>query len=59
MRKIAHIDMDAFYVSVEIRDNPKLKGKPVAVGGKSDRRGVLSTCNHEARKFGVSSAMPT
>lgn len=51
--------MDAFYVSVEIRDNPTLKGKPVAVGGSSDRRGVLSTCNYIARKFGVSSAMPT
>ncbi|MCY7296175.1 DNA polymerase IV [Alteromonas sp. a30] len=59
MRKIVHIDMDAFFVSVEIRDNPKLAGKPVAVGGKSDRRGVLSTCNYLARRFGVSSAMPT
>lgn len=46
-------------VSVEIRDNPTLQGKPVAVGGASDRRGVLSTCNYIARKFGVSSAMPT
>ena len=59
MQKIAHIDMDAFYVSVEIRDNPELANKPVAVGGKSDRRGVLSTCNYIARQYGVSSAMPT
>ena len=58
-RKIAHIDMDAFYVSIEIRDNPKLASKPVAVGGSSDRRGVLSTCNYIARKYGVHSAMPT
>ena len=51
--------MDAFYVSAEIRDNPKLRGKPVAVGGHSTRRGVLSTCNYIARQFGVRSAMPT
>jgi DNA polymerase-4 len=51
--------MDAFYVSVEIRDNPALANKPVAVGGKSERRGVLSTCNYIARKYGLSSAMPT
>ncbi|QTH63489.1 DNA polymerase IV [Psychrosphaera ytuae] len=58
-RKIIHVDMDAFFVSVEIRDNPALANKPVAVGGRSERRGVLSTCNYIARQFGVSSAMPT
>lgn len=57
--KIAHIDMDAYYVSIEVRDNPKLANHPVAVGGKSSRRGVLSTCNYIARQYGVSSAMPT
>src|SRR3954447_11946244 len=51
--------MDAFYASIEIRDQPALKGKPVGVGGARDRRGVLTTCNYEARKFGVHSAMPT
>jgi DNA polymerase-4 len=58
-RKIIHIDMDAFYVSVEIRDKPELVNLPVAVGGSSKRRGVLSTCNYIAREFGVRSAMPT
>ena len=57
--KIVHVDMDAFYVSVEIRDNPKLKNQPVAVGGQSDRRGVIATCNYKARQFGVHSAMAT
>jgi DNA polymerase-4 len=51
--------MDAFFVSVEIRDNPALADKPVAVGGKSTERGVLSTCNYIARQFGIHSAMPT
>ena len=58
-RSIIHLDMDAFYASIEIRDQPSLKGKPVGVGGARDRRGVLTTCNYEARKFGVRSAMPT
>ncbi len=51
--------MDCFYAAIEIRDKPELAGKPVAVGGARDRRGVLTTCNYEARKFGVRSAMPT
>ena len=58
-RKIIHIDMDSFFASVEIRDNPNLKNKPVAVGGKANERGVLTTCNYIARKFGLHSAMPT
>src|SRR5437764_6817463 len=58
-RSIIHLDMDCFYAAIEVRDQPSLKGKPVGVGGAHDRRGVLTTCNYEARKFGVRSAMPT
>ncbi len=56
-RKIIHIDMDCFYAAIEMRENPDLVGKPVAVGGSS-RRGVLCTANYEAREFGCRSAMP-
>ncbi len=59
VRKIIHVDMDCFYAAVEMRDNPTYRNRPLAVGGHEKQRGVLSTCNYEARKFGVRSAMPT
>jgi len=53
MRKIIHCDCDCFYAAVEMRDDPTLRGKPLAVGGPVDARGVIATCNYEARAFGV------
>lgn len=57
-RKIIHIDADCFYAAIEVRDNPRLQGRAVAVGGAVERRGVVATCNYEARTWGVHSAMP-
>ncbi|MBO6753758.1 DNA polymerase IV [Spongiibacter tropicus] len=59
MRKIIHCDCDCFYASVEMRDDPSLRGRPLAIGGASSRRGVIATCNYEARAYGVHSALPT
>ncbi|MCD9528564.1 DNA polymerase IV [Photobacterium carnosum] len=58
-RKIIHVDMDCFYAAVEMRDNPALRDIPIAIGGRSEQRGVVSTCNYLARKYGIHSAMPT
>ncbi|GAL06808.1 DNA polymerase IV [Photobacterium aphoticum] len=58
-RKIIHVDMDCFFAAVEMRDNPALRDIPIAIGGRSEQRGVISTCNYLARKYGVRSAMST
>lgn len=59
MRKILHADCDCFYAAVEMRDNPRLRDIPLAIGGSAERRGVIATCNYPARRYGIHSAMPT
>ena len=59
LRKIIHIDMDAFYAAIEQRDNPAYRQRPIIVGGRPHSRGVVATCSYEARRFGIHSAMPS
>lgn len=59
IRKIIHVDMDCYYAAIEMRDDPSLNNHPIAVGGSPDKRGVIATCNYEARSYGVRSAMPS
>ena len=58
LKKIIHCDCDCFYASIEMRDDSSLRGRPLAIGGRPDQRGVVATCNYEARRFGIHSAMP-